>query len=431
MTEPAARYDLAVVGAGPAGLAAAIAGARLGANTLLVNDNPTPGGHLLYRQGGFPGAWEGQLLECRELALALGDAAAQAGVTMRMSTTCWGIFDQGHTLALATPSATQQVTADRLVLATGAADTSVAFPGWTLPGVIGARALSRLLNQHGVLPGRVAVLLGSDPRVVRLLSDWLEAGGTVAALVGPGSERLLPEVEGLNVRAYAGYVVTAVEGEREVTAVRIHLATEGGPAAAVEDAIETDTLIVATGLAPVCDLAASIGCQLTYLDSIDAWVPSHDPNGRTSLEGVYVAGECAGLLNQEVHLASGELAARSALAESPAEGNELRSLIRRAAPPHLAPVPRVIGSDESMVICRCEDVTLGEISRAVALGARSVEEVRRLCRAGMGICQGQICSLLVRHLLARQGIPMRDLPPVPVRPPVRPVPLSVLATPTT
>ncbi len=250
----------------------------------------------------------------------------------------------------------------------------------------------------------------------------------MAALAGPGSDRLLPEVEGLNVRAYAGYAVAGALGERELSAIRLLLTAESGPATALEETIEADTLIVATGLAPVNDLAALAGCQLSYAEAIDAWVPAHDPNGRTSLEGVFVAGDCAGLLNQEVHLVSGELAARSALSPNPAEGNELRSQLRKAAPAATVPLGRVVGDDPEMVICRCEDVALREVQAALDLGARSVNEVKRISRAGMGLCQGQICSLLVRHLLAARGVSLRDLHPATTRPPVRPVSLGVLAS---
>ncbi len=282
------RTELAIVGGGPAGLAAAIEAARRGVAVTLVDTGDQPGGALAlqthrYDDIGMRGAAMGTLL---------WRAAESAGATLLSRTLAWGLFED-RTLGLAVGHGTERersdlLHADVVLVATGATDRFDPFPGATLPGVMTATAAMTMLHRWHVLPGTHAVVVGSDPIAVRIEQYVSEAGmQTVSVPVAAG------------LRAFAGSDET--------------LATVGN-ADEADALMVADTLILATGMQPANELARMIECAMAWCAPLGGHVPLRDARMQTSVPDVYIAGDAAGIGDVGCAMLQGRVAA-AAIAE--------------------------------------------------------------------------------------------------------------------
>ena len=392
---PGERFDVVVVGAGPAGCAEAIAAARAGATTLLVDENPVPAAHLgldvPLRYGGRfdASALQGErLIEAMVLAdPALADAF-DAGVDVPLGTAVWGGWVPGvalrampgRMLGLVAAGRSALVGFDRLVVATGARDLVLGFDGADLPGVVGAQGLYTLLTRYRAFSGRRVVVVGGGAL----------AEATVALLDDHGLEL----VEQL--RSPDGWVPLRAEGgvDRLVVARGDERRT-----------IECDTVCVAIGSVPAIDLPAVLGCALTHDAARGGHVPVLDADGNTSVAGVRVVGEAAGTGADDraawmrALLATGGTAPLACVCED----------VSRAAFVGVHP-PRYLGH--------------GPAGQA-PIAAPHPDHLKRLTRAGMGPCQGRRCREQLALLLKLDG--GEAVPLAGYRIPIRPVPLNVLA----
>ena len=434
--QPVAQHaELLVVGAGPAGLAAAIEGAREGRRTVLVDENPLAPGlmgmdvPLLF--GGRMDASAGDAGRVLEHLVATTPALAEAfdlGVEVLLGTCAWGLYVPGGAMrslpgpvvGIADETRSWLCGFDRLVVAAGARDLVLPFEGSELPGIVGANAMHSLLTRYAAFAGRRLVVLGSGTLALSTALLALEHGLEVAAVVEAretvqGPAALRRQLEDAGVEIVAGHVIRAARGSVDGVAAAVLVPLGSG----AEREIACDTVCLALGLVPNAELLDAAGAALAMRPERGGWVPVLGEEGRTSLPSVFAVGDCAGLDSEP-------FAYRMDWMRALVEAGGLR-----------------------VNACTCEEVTREELlgmraprylahssapadARSLATllkdGPVNQDHVKRLTRAGMGPCQGRRCREQIALLLAAEaGVAPESVPLAGYRAPVRPLPLGLLA----
>ncbi|MFD6876583.1 MULTISPECIES: NAD(P)/FAD-dependent oxidoreductase [unclassified Streptomyces] len=455
---PAGRAtpDLAVVGAGPAGLAAAVTAANLGLRVTVLDAGERPGGQFYRHPAPGLGAARPEALHHDWRAFATREAALRAHesagrVAYLSFHHVWTVVPDagGWTLhAVAGPGEEPAVVHARAVLlATGAHERQLPFPGWTLPGVIGAGGAQAMLKGGLVLPGRRIVVAGSGPLLLAVAGSLAAAGATVPAVVEAGTytayaahtAALLRNpgklAEGATyggallrhgIRLRTRHAVTEAHGNDRVEAVTVtRLDRDWRPLPGTSRRIRCDAVAVGHGLVPQLELATGLGCATRR--SPDGTVALDlDEEQRTSVPGIWSAGETGGIGGAQLALTEGEIAAhaiagRTAPAALVRRRARLRAFAGAMAAAHRSGSGWTDWLRDSTDVCRCEEVPAGRIREAVGeLGARDARTVKLLTRAGMGWCQGRMCGPAVAALAGEEPAPDR-------RPLSCPVPLGQLA----
>ncbi|WP_137128472.1 NAD(P)/FAD-dependent oxidoreductase [Roseomonas sp. HF4] len=381
-----------VIGAGETGIAAARAAASSGQRTLLVDEHPLDPGlfglDIPYLFGGRldastrqAGRMEERVVSARpDLVMAM-----EEGVEVALGVAAWGAFVKGASsralparlLGLADRNAAWLVAFEQLTIAAGARDVALPFPGWTLPGVMGAQGFDAALRLYGAFSGRRIAIVGGGALAMKAEAAARAAGLDVALrIAAPAPLRILgrEEVAGL---------VWQQDGTWHETAC--------------------DTVVLAVDTVPMADLPDMLGCAIAWDPARGGFAPLTDAQGRSSLEGVAIRGEAAGTAPSQ-----------------------------RAAWLDLA-----LAADDALV-CACEEVSAADLralrppryldaegpeAGLARLGPPNQDQVKRLTRAGMGPCQGRRCRESVHALLSREG----PAPLASYRAPLRPLPLAVLA----
>lgn len=465
-----ARVDLAIVGAGPAGLAAAVTAAGLGLRVTLLDAGDRPGGQFYRHPAPGLGAARPEALHhgwaefaTREAALRAHESAGR--ITYLPLHHVWTVVPgeaaearRGHAepatewilhavAGHAPEERAATVTARAVLIATGAYERQLPFPGWTLPGVIGAGGAQAMLKGGLVLPGKRVVVAGSGPLLLAVAGSMAAAGATVPAVVEAASytayagrvPALLRNpgklVEGAgyggalarhHVRLLTRHAVTEAHGTARVEAVTVaRLDRNWRPLPGTARRIPCDALAVGHGLVPQLELATGLGCVTRR--SPDGTVALElDAEQRTSVPGIWSAGETGGIGGAQLAIIEGELAAHSVAGALPGARLTRRRARLRAFADAMAAAHRPGDGwtgwlRDDAVVCRCEEVPAGRIREAVGdLGARDARTVKLLTRAGMGWCQGRMCGPAVAALAGEEGAPDR-------RPLSCPVPLRHLA----
>ncbi len=461
-----ADHDLAVVGAGPAGLAAATCAAGLGLDVVLLDEQPAPGGRVYRNVEGLAEARDHdlRLLGARTRAgLSLAASFRASGARYRPETAVWTIEadgSSGPTLGLCDAAGAALLSARRVVVAAGAMERAVPIPGWTLPGVMTVGAAQTLLKASALVPETPPVIAGSGPLVLLYAAQLLAIGGAIAALLDttpPGNRvKALPRLPGLLShlgalrqglswqRALKAAGVPVFKGAREIEA------TGDGRVEAVEflsggrrRRIETRLLLLHEGVVPDPHLAMSAGCAIAWDEDGWYWRTVTDACGASSVETVAVVGDCAGIGGAEAAAHGGRLAgldaarrlgAIDAATRERLAGPERRALarlsgLRRFLDTLYRPRPEILTpEDPAVMVCRCEEVSVAALRRAVALGCQGPNQAKAFTRCGMGPCQGRLCGLTAAAVIAKaRGAPMAEVGHQRVRPPVKPITLGELA----
>lgn len=445
--------DLAIVGAGPAGMAAAALAGEFGLDTLLVDEQEGPGGQSYRRVERAPADTPlgGDYLTGRQLVAAL----RASRIDYRQATTVWHI-DAGLTLYLAGEGRTEAVGARRIVLANGAIERPVPIPGWTLPGVMTAGAAQILLKTADLVPEGRIVLAGQGPLLTLVAAQLARAGAAPVLLLEttppensrealrrwrtlwPG-RRMLAKGAGLRLALMrAGVPVRrgvrglAALGRNGLERVR----WEGGESAA-------DHLLLHEGVIPNVQASLALGLAHEWDEDQLCWRPVLDEWGRSSAAGIAIAGDGGGIAGAAAAALSGRLAALDAAAAlGRISGEECRrralpiraALLReRALRPFLdrlyRPAPEVLAPRaDDVIACRCEEVTVGDIRRAARLGAPGPNQAKAFTRCGMGPCQGRMCGPIVAAIMAEAlARPIAEIGAFRPRAPWKPLTVAALA----
>ncbi|MFD3543699.1 FAD-dependent oxidoreductase [Streptomyces sp. NPDC058662] len=474
--------DLAVVGAGPAGLAAAVTAAGFGLRVTVLDAGERPGGQYYRRPAPGLGAARPEALHHDWAAFADREAALRAHesagrITYLPGHHVWTVVrggegggdrpgsgpgdrpgptpaegpGEGWILHAVTGHGPEEraaaVRARTVLLATGAYERQLPFPGWTLPGVIGAGGAQAMLKAGLVLPGRRVVVAGSGPLLLAAAGSLAAAGAAVPAVVEAaaytayaGGLPVLLRNPGklVEAAAYGGallrhgvrlltrHAVTEAHGADRVEAVTVaRLDRDWRPLPGTSRRIPCDALAIGHGLVPQLELATALGCA-TRATADGTVALALDGGQRTSVPGIWSAGETGGVGGARLALTEGEIAAHDIARRPVAAALTRRRARLRAFAGAMAAAHRP-GSGwtdwlrDDAVVCRCEEVPAGPVREAVRdLGARDARTVKLLTRAGMGWCQGRMCGPATAALAGVEPAPDR-------RPLSCPVPLRLLA----
>jgi thioredoxin reductase len=315
------EVELAVVGAGPAGLSAAVEAARAGAQVVVCDENGRPGGQLFKQIHKFFGSKAHHAgVRGIDIGKNLLEEVEECGAKVMLDSPVWGVFGN-CTLGVVHGDKSLGLDAEKILLATGAKENALAFPGWTLAGVMGAGAVQTMVNVHRVLPGKRVLMIGSGNVGLIVSYQLLQAGAEVVGIVDA-----LPRIGGYAVHAgkvsrrgvpiWTSHTIKEAHGDETVdSATIVQIDKEFQHVPGTEKELDIDIVCLACGLSPLTELAWIAGCQFTNIPELGGHLPIHNDNMQTSVPGIYVAGDLAGIEEASTAIEEGRLAGIS-IAES-------------------------------------------------------------------------------------------------------------------
>ncbi|RYF59129.1 MAG: FAD-dependent oxidoreductase [Comamonadaceae bacterium] len=451
--------DVAIVGAGPAGLSAAIEARRAGLSVALLDEQRAVGGQI-YRGIESASAQSHAVLgDDYAAGAALAQAFEHSGADHLWGAAVWNV---GRDLRInyVRQGVSRALQARHIVLASGAMERPFPVPGWTLPGVMGAGAAQILYKTAGALPGEPVVLAGCGPLLYLLADQYLRAGVTLKAIVHstgradylramrhwPGAikgwrdlrkgVRMLGNLRHHGVPVYAGAQHFCVHGEARTEAL-------GFTHAGREHRIETPLVLLHQGVVPNTQLSWALRARHTWSDAQLCWLPETDDDGQIEDSGIYIVGDSRGIVGAKASACQGRLAALAIaarqLGEHRADSKAKEAAIRRALGRHLHIRPFLdalyrpahahrVPAEDAVVVCRCEEVTAGQIRQYTELGCQGPNQTKAFGRCGMGPCQGRLCGLTVTEMIAdARGVGPQAVGYYRIRSPIKPVTLGELS----
>lgn len=453
------RFDLLIVGAGPAGMAAAITARRHGLEVLVLDEQQAPGGQIwraVERTSARDSILGAAYVEGRDVV----ETFRASGAVYLPGSRVWQI-ETGFRALFTRGSQAEAIEARSVVLATGAQERAVPFQGWTLPGVMTVGAAQILLKSAGQVPAGQVCIAGSGPLPLLYAVQFMRAGGQIASYLdttptgqwrhalGHLPRALLASADlakGLvwmqALRKSKSTIARGVQeieacGEERLTAVR-YRQRRGEPIS-----VECDTLLVHEGVVPHLHAPLSLECEIYWNSAQDCFSPILDEWGQTKRRNLFVAGDGAGIGGAKAALLRGELSALRICAQlekltEDAASDAVRAIRRKlrrelAARPFLdalfKPRREIFDPADSTVVCRCEEIAAGEIRALAGVGSPGPNQIKAATRAGMGPCQGRMCGHTVTQILsASQSRPPADIGFFHIRSPIKPISVGELAS---
>lgn len=461
------KADLVIIGAGPAGLCAAIEARRAGVGSVVVLDEGiAPGGQIFRRFGpGFSVSDARRAGHEYRDGQTLIDGARASGADIRSGTIVWGAWDR--TLAYVTDETRSgTIEARAIVIATGARDRAVAFPGWTLPGVMTAGAAKTMVAIQRVLPGKRILMAGSGPLVLAFSAQLREYGANIVEVAeaarAPGvgdlielgrkgdpsvlmdAARYRAKLSAQRVPFNHATIIVRVEGRTEVEqAVVAKVDRDWRVVPGTERTIEVDTVLLGYGLESNSEMSRLFNCTQRFDRTAGGWLPERDALMRTSEPGIFAAGDGGGVGGSRSALQQGRIAGIAAARQLGALSHEnaearlaeplrkLRRINRFVATLNriyqVGPGLYELATPETPV-CRCEERRQSDLEALVEAGLCDPNTIRAQSRIGMGRCQGRNCASHVAATVARlTARDISEVPPPSVRPPLKPVPVGAIA----
>ncbi len=456
------KYDLVVIGAGPAGMSAAIEACAAGLKTIVIDENGEPGGQI-YRSivTNSDGESEVSALLGKEYSAgaALAKEFLESDCEYRSGLCVWRV-DADGTVACSDGSEASILQGRHVLVVTGAIERPVPVPGWTLPGVMTAGAAQVLIKSSGVIPSGPVVLAGSGPLLLLVADQLISAGAHVSTVVETTTKgdylrasakipRALRCMEYLakglrmrrNIKKAGGRIVSearnlSVIGEKNVRAIGFSV---GGRS----EEVEAQTVLIHQGVVPNVQVSRQLGCRHSWNETQRYWQPETTDWGRSSIESVYIAGDSAGIIGARASEAAGCIAALDIAHQqnriTRAERDQRARTWNRKRNHHLAirpfldslfmPPSEILDPpDDATIVCRCEEVTAGNIREAVSLGCLGPNQLKAYTRCGMGPCQGRMCGLVVGEVISSASkLTVPEVGYYRIRPPIKPVSLVELA----
>ena len=308
------KVELAVIGGGPAGLCAAIEAAKNGVETVVFDENKKAGGQLFKQIHRFFGSEE-HLAGTRgfDIGNMLLEDAKKYGVKVMLDYVVWGLFPDLK-IGIADEARASIIEAKKVVIATGAIENSLSFPGWTLPNIMGAGAAQTMINVNNVLPGKKVITIGSGNVGLIVSYQLVQAGAEVMAIVEAldhvgGYLVHAAKISRIGTKIILNHTITEAIGKDFVEKVKIaKIDRNFKPVKDSEDVYDVDLVCVAVGLRPLTELCWMAGVEFEYLLELGGFVPIHDENMCSNNPGVYVAGDITGIEEASTAMEEGKIA---------------------------------------------------------------------------------------------------------------------------
>ncbi|WP_315785252.1 MULTISPECIES: NAD(P)/FAD-dependent oxidoreductase [unclassified Bradyrhizobium] len=445
------QYDVVVIGAGPAGLAATALTAEAGLSTLLLDENAGPGGQVWRAINSTPVTTEALLGVDYWSGAEIARAARDSGAEIIHRATVWSL-DRNLEIGVSVGGGSTFVKAKRVIIATGAQERPFPVPGWTLPGVMTAGAAQTMLKSSGLVPDCPTVLAGQGPLLWLLAAQILRLGGRIdrvldttpranyiaalphafAFLTSPyfGKGLAMMREVRAKVRVTSGVTELSAAGDGKVESVTC---VAGGK----RETLPAELLLLHQGVVPNVNLAMAAGVEHRWNELQLCWTPVLDAFGNSSVAGIAIAGDGAGIGGAQAAVVRGRRAAGDAIKALRPQAKivDLSAELARAERGRafldvlFQPARQFRIPQGDTIVCRCEEITAKDVLDSVAIGATGPNQLKAYRRTGMGPCQGRLCGLTVTELMAEaRGKSPQEIGYYRLRAPVKPIMLSELAS---
>ncbi|MBB3947428.1 MULTISPECIES: NAD(P)/FAD-dependent oxidoreductase [Rhizobium/Agrobacterium group] len=454
------QVDLLIVGAGPAGMSAAVVARRYGLDVLVVDEQPTPGGQIWRNIEAVSGTPRMDILgKAYAEGLDLVRQFRASSARYEPGTQVWQV-EAGPRAYVTRDGAASSIEANYLLLATGAQERPAPFPGWTLPGVMTIGAAQIVLKTSDQIPSEPVWIAGSGPLSLLYAAQLLKAGGRIAGFLDTSRagqiSSALPDLfsalksapmdilKGVgwlqSIKRRVQYIqhVAEIEATGKESLERLRYVTASGQSATVDAKL----LLVHEGIVPTIHPTLALGCRHVWNADQDSFAPELDSWGETSEANIFVAGDGAGIGGAKAACLRGVLtglqivfkSGRVSQLEATLQAEPTRKRLRQALAtrPFLdklyRPRPSIFVPPDHTIACRCEEVSVASVRAQLTSGRPGPNQIKAFTRAGMGPCQGRQCGYTIARVLAdAEGRAAPDVGLYRVRPPLKPVTLSELA----
>lgn len=449
------EYDVIIIGAGPSGVKSALTCSKKGLKVLIIDSNGNSGGQI-YRAP--PKSYikkSKKTLEENLIQIKFSEDLKRNNIDTAYNHTVWQV-SPGFKIDTFNENGTIQWNTKNLIVATGTYEKIIPFDGWTTPGVIGLAASTILLKAHQTIPGNKIVLAGNGPLLISVAYYILKFGGKVDAIVDTSSKfEWIKSMISLifnpkNFIQGISWILKIIFSRVPIysnSLINKVFKIENGISVEIQNIknkqikkLTTEVLAVGHGLTPSTDISRLLKINHTYNDLKGGWIPRLDKYFRSSMQGLYITGDGAGISGAIPAEDKGELAAYALLKDQniiieKEFTNKTSRIIKRLnryeifakgiAKLNFTPKDLINNISENTILCRCEDITKRDIINAVNNGAKNLNQIKSWTRFGMGPCQGRTCQYSVAKVASEElKCNVKDLGYLTGRTPLRPFPLD-------